>query len=218
MTERTRIVLEEQIGARKPLDAGWSKRKKLIVGVAAGSVAVAALAAGAIVHMTTRPPSLPKSATEAVAVLTSEKFDLLDEGRKRQYTAEAGRLMRDMSEEERRALFAEESNREALRILREERFDELARRFARGEAPTFNPEQFRNRRDGDGPPAFVRENMPRDREGFMEQIRSQIADTAHTKGAHEKALQTEMAKRRSQSGAGGAGGAGGGGRGGGRGG
>lgn len=205
MTEHTRIVLDEQVGGRTPLDAGWSRKKKTIVGVTAASVAVAAVTVGAVVYVLTRPPSLPKSATEAVAMLTSEKFDQLDEGRKRQYTAEAGRLMRELSDEERRALFADESNRDAMRILREERFDELARRFARGEAPTFNPEQFRNRRDGEGPPAFVRENMPRNREGFMDQLRSQIADAAHTRGAHEKALQTEMAKRRSQAGGGGGG-------------
>lgn len=118
---------------RRPIDASWSPKKKKLVGAGAGAVALVALAGGAWAYISGRPPALPTTPEQALAVMASSKFDSLDKARRSQYIAEAQRLMRGMTPEQRRALMQDEKNREAMREMREEMMDEMARRIARGE-------------------------------------------------------------------------------------
>lgn len=219
MNEHTRINLDEELAGRTPIDAGWSRKKKTIVGASAATIASAALAGGIWWSVAHRPPRLPRTADEAVALLASAKFDRLDEDRQRQYSAEAARLMRALPAEQRRALFQDESKRDAMRRLFQERLDDLARRYARGEDPPFpgGPRQGR-RGDGERRPPFNRKDMsPEDRaamrDKMVEQINEQMAQQDKTGNTQDSGLRGEMFKRRAAQG-GGRGGGGGGRRGG----
>lgn len=207
MTEHTRINLDEAISPRAPIDANWSRRKKSIVGGVVAFFAVGAVSAGVWWTMSNRPPRLPRTADEAITILASSQFDRLDEERQRQYAAEAGRLLRELSPEDRRAMFEDEANREALRKIREDRFDELVRRFARGEEMDRGPWRRGERPprpEGERPP-FNPENIsPEDRERFREMMRErineQIMTAAQSGNAQSSGLRAEMMKRRAQSG------------------
>lgn len=129
-----RIDLDAAVApSRRPIDAGWSKRRKTLVGVAAGAVAVIALGAGVWLLLDRRPPPLPTTMTEAVAVLNSPKFERLSPERRNQYTAEARRLLNELPEEERRAMRGDEDTRDAMRALFQQTFEEVVLRYARGE-------------------------------------------------------------------------------------
>lgn len=215
MTERTRINLDESISGRAPIDAAWSPRKKKIVAGLSIAMAASAALGGVWWTVATSAPRLPKTASEAVIAISSERFDRLDEARRRQYISEAARLLRDLSDEERRAMFQDEANRDVFRTLREERFDEVARAFARGERPNFGG--FGGPRDGrraeGGRPGFDPANVtPEDRAARLEQMRErmteQVASDAESGNAQEAGLRAEMNKRISRSGGGGFGGGG----------
>ncbi len=133
--EHTRYDLDAQMASlkRAPIDARWSPRKRKIVAAACALSAGGALAGGADAAWYHAPPGMPRTAQEAVAVLESGRFERMDASRRQQYAEEAGRLLRDLPDEQRRALFQDEETREALRALWEERMAYIVRRFARGE-------------------------------------------------------------------------------------
>lgn len=157
---------------RKPLDAGWSARKKRVVGAGSVAVALAAIAGGVAWAVMTRPPGLPKTAAEAVAVMSSDKYDRLDEQRQRQYASEAARLLRELPEEDRRALFADGANRDAMREVGMAMMDEMVLRFARGEEMQM-PFGRMGGRPGGGPPG---QRPPGDDQQGGEDRRAAMAD------------------------------------------
>jgi hypothetical protein len=176
-----------------------------LLGLGAGGVAGMALI-GVGVWMATRPsaPGLPHTAQEAAAVLASGRLDLLDDERRRQYMQETHRLMQELSEEERRALFEDEALRRAMRDARRDRMEEIAREYARtGELPEFPG--GRRGPGGPGGPGGEQmrerlENMTEDeRAQFREERRREMADqvtqNAATGNAQNTGLQQEMMKR-----------------------
>ena len=117
---------------RKTVDADWSKARKIAVGSIATLLAVGALCTGIYFAWDNRPIKLPRDATEAIAVINSGRLDRLSEDRQRQYFAEASRLMQDIPEEERRDYFRDEDNRDAMRQVMMEQWDNSMREIARG--------------------------------------------------------------------------------------
>lgn len=197
---------------RRPLDAGWSKRKKTIVGSSCAAGAIAALSIGAWAMSASTPPPLPRSAQEAIAVLSSDRFERMDADRRRQYAAEAQRLLASMSPEERREMMRDVENREAMRALGEELFDDAARRFARGEEM---PQPFWGggvrRTDREGPPVRMRdENAERPtpeqiaemREQMRQRMEERLAEQFRSGNAQSAGLRAEMFKRMMRSGGG----------------
>ena len=140
---------------RKAVDADWTKARKVAVGTIATMLAIGALGAGIYFAWQNRPVSLPKTAEEAVAVINSGRVDRLSADRKRQYYAEASRLMEDVPFEERRELFQDEENRDAMRQVMMEQMDNSMREIARGNV-TFEQwaqemrERWANRRPPEG--------------------------------------------------------------------
>jgi hypothetical protein len=145
---------------RRPVDADWSKRKRAAVGVAAALLAIAAVSGGGYLAWQHRPVSLPASAEEAIAVISSGRIDRLPPDRQTQYYAEAARLLRDVPREQWREVFREE-DREAIGRVFQEQMEENLRQIARGggmpEMPGFG-RPFGQRPGGDG------ERRPRDGE------------------------------------------------------
>lgn len=140
---------------RKAVDADWTKARKIAVGAAATLLAIGALGAGGYFAWQNRPVSLPKTAAEAVSVINSGRVDRLNADRKRQYYAEASRLMQDVPQEERREMFRDEESRDAMRQVMMEQMDNSMREIARGNV-TFEEwaaqmrEQWANRRPPEG--------------------------------------------------------------------
>jgi|GEM_PF-1555237 len=159
---------------RKAVDADWTKARKVAVGSVATLLAVCALGAGAYFAWDNRPVRLPKTASEAVAVINSGRVDRLSTDRKKQYFAEASRLMEDVPAEDRRDLFRDEESRDAMRQVMMEQMDTSMREIARGDV-TFEewaaqmrerwanrrpPEGQQRERDGERPEGEGEENRP----------------------------------------------------------
>jgi len=182
------------VSERKPIDSNWSKRTKKIVGSVAALLAVGAVTAGAWVMIASRPPGLPKTAEEAVAVMSSDAFDRLDGDRKKQYIAQARKLLADLPEEERRQLVREDMRREARWEMRSQMMDDFAYSLARGERPDMPMRRPRNN-DGDG----ERRERP-DPSDIPPEVRDRIADAIMTSiqsgNAQANALRGEMFQRR----------------------
>lgn len=187
---------------REGLGSGWSRRKRLVVGSVCVVVAAGALAGGVYAMIASMPPGMPETADEAVRVMGSDKFDMLDDGRKAQYAAEAGRLLAGLSDEERRELLRGRENREALRNLMMETVDENARRLARGEPVQWPGLGWGRRGDGEGRPRPPRREELTDeerrerRERFNRMVREQIS----TGNSQDSALRGEMFQRMMQGG------------------
>ncbi len=130
-----RIDLDAQMSApRRPIDAEWSKPKKIAVSSVAGVLATAGLAWGIFAFVSSRPPSMPTTAEEAVLALASQNFDRLDGERQDAIRAQAVRLLAEAPPEERQRLRDEIELTEAgQRQLREAFMENMARQFARGE-------------------------------------------------------------------------------------
>lgn len=135
MSQRIDLDAMTRPAPRKAVDADWSPRRKKITAIAAVVGGVAALGFGGWKAWSMTAPSLPSSARQAVAVINSSRFNNLDEVRKDQYLQEAGRLMREMTPEERRASREDPAFQKAMARIREERMDENAIRIARGQQP-----------------------------------------------------------------------------------
>lgn len=203
-----RYDLTDGLETRRPIDAGWSKRKKALVGGASVGLAAGALATAGVLLYNARPVGLPKTAQEAVEMMGSARFARLDEDRRAQYADEAARLIRELPQEERRAMMTDEESREALRTLREQMFDDLVRRYARGEElPRFGPPPGERRERGEGERGRWQEMSEEDRAAAMERMRSMInerLDSQMSSGnAQTGALRGEMFKRRGGGGPGG---------------
>ncbi|TVQ31355.1 MAG: hypothetical protein EA376_09595 [Phycisphaeraceae bacterium] len=200
-----RIDLDEQIeSSRRPLDATWSPKKKKIVACVCISAASLALFGGVFAAYATRTPPLPTTIDQAVAVMSSSAFDRLDPERRRQYAAEAQRLMSDLSWEERRELVSNEQAREAMRAMREEMFDDMARRIARGEQPDFSQWGPRPGAGERRPPEGERRWNPQemsdeDREAMRERMReamdNRMNEQVSSGNAQSGGLRSEMMKR-----------------------
>lgn len=214
-----RIELTEAAAPRRTLDAGWTKQQKITAGVASGVLGVAVLVFGGWTAWQNRPVSMPKTAAQAVAMVESGRIDRLDEGRRREYLAEAGRLLRDMPREEARAMFSDDESREAMMDIGMEMFDESARRFARGEGlmnlwqdmrgPRGRGGPERGERDGEGrgrgeggEPMNDEERAAR-RSERRAQMTARIQGSMQSGSAQGSALRAEFFKRMSKSGFGG---------------
>lgn len=113
----------------------WTPKRKKIAAVALCLVSFCGLGLGAWVMIRMQPPTLPQTAEEAMAVMKSAKFDRLDPSQKEEYENEANKLMANLPWEQRRELFKED--RETMEKLMERNFEEMAKKFARGEQPEF---------------------------------------------------------------------------------
>lgn len=210
--------------SRKPIDASWSPAKKRVVAIACAALATSAVGYGSWAMLSRMPPGLPKTADDALAVINSAKFDRLDAERKQQYLEETMRLVRELPEEQRRTYWRDEKNREAFRKFMEERFDDAARRFARGEElPNMFPGGPPRGPRPEGEQAQRPQLTEEERAARMEQMRSEmnkrIGEQIKSGNAQSGGLRGEMMKRGGMGGGrGGWGGRGGGGGGGGAGG
>lgn len=132
---RINIESMSKPGQRKSIDAAWTKKQKMIAAAFIGVLGIGGLGYGAISAWNNRAPALPTTVDEAIALVNSTKLDNLDPDRQEQYLNEAATLLKDLPDEERRKLFRDEKNREALDRIREQQMDEMARKFAKGEQP-----------------------------------------------------------------------------------
>lgn len=116
---------------RRPIDAGWSKTQRTLVGVTCVVVAIGAASAGGWVWWSSRPVSMPTTASEAIEVMNSARYENLSQDRKLAYTAEAMRLFRESSPEDREKFRDNEQAREAFRETMRQQMDEGIRNWAR---------------------------------------------------------------------------------------
>ncbi|TVQ59824.1 MAG: hypothetical protein EA379_09845 [Phycisphaerales bacterium] len=193
MSERPIYDLDAAMAPRKTIDANWSTKKKAIVGTLAGVLGVAAASAGIWFATQSGPLPMPGNAEEAITGMTSARFDRMSDERQSAYRAEAARLMRDMSREERRALFQNEETRAAMERLMQERMAEMVRAMARGETPEWmrgmgggRPERA-ERPEGERPAQMARPDPA--------QMRDRITSQFATGDAQTGSLMGEMFKR-----------------------
>lgn len=132
---RINIESMSKPGQRKSIDASWTKKQKMIAAAFIGVLGIGGLGYGALSAWNNRAPALPTTVDEAIALVNSNKLDNLDPDRQEQYLNEAATLLKDLPEEERRKLFRDEKNREAIDRIREQQMDEMAKKFAKGEQP-----------------------------------------------------------------------------------
>ena len=210
MSDRTVYDLDAAMTTRQTIDANWSTKKKAIVGGLAGALGVGAASAGIWFAVQSGPLPMPRDANQAIQGMASARFQKMSEERQAAYREEAGRLMRGMSPEERRAMFQNEDTRAAMERMMQQRMAEMVRAMARGETPDWmrgmpmgRPERA-ERPEGERPPmAMQRPDTNQMRDRMQSQFASGDAQTG--------ALMGEMFKR-GQRGGGGRGGWGGRGR------
>lgn len=208
MSDHRRFDLDDAVneGKRQAIDANWSARRKAIVGATAACVAAAAVGGSAWAYMQTRTPSLPRDINQALAVMSSGKLDGMAPERRAQYSEEARRILWSLSDEERRKLFEDEKNREALRALREQAFDDMAYRVARGEQIDWSQFGAPRREMTDEERERLREQRqrmqnatPEERAARMEEARNRAAEQMRqqlaTGNAQSGALRGEMMGR-----------------------
>ncbi len=131
-----RLDLSESLkgSSRKPIDASWSKPKKVAVMSVAGTLAAAGLAWGIFSFVSSRPPSMPKTAEQAVIALASNNFDKLDGERQNAIRTQAVRLLSEAPREQQQELREKiELSEEGRQQLREAFMEDMVRKFARGE-------------------------------------------------------------------------------------
>ncbi len=190
-----RINLDEQLNTgRTPIDAKWSTKTKRIVIAVSVIVAVGAISGGLWAASAFSTPGLPNTAEEALAVMASPKFDRMSSERKSAYAEQAANLLRDLPEDDRRAIFRDEETRDAMRALMQQRMADIARAVARGETPDFGG--FRG-----GPPRDrgQREEMTdEDRAERLEEMRTRMREQMNSQfqsgNAQSGALMGEMFK------------------------
>lgn len=193
--------------SRAPIDAGWSRRKRLAVGAGAIAASSLAVSLGALFMARAQPPALPKSFDEAVKVIASGALDRMDESRRQAYLEEAARLLRDQGRFDWPSRAQDDATRSALRTIREQRLDDAARRFARGEdpfaewrnrdRPQMTPEQREQMRQrfAQARDQMTPEELAERREQMRRQINEQATQALATGNAQDGALRSEMAKR-----------------------
>lgn len=216
-----RIELSETAATRRTIDASWSPRKKMLIGTLFAGVALGTLGVGGFFAWQLRPVGLPSSAEQAISTISSGRVERLDEQRRRQYLAEAGRLLRELPDEQRREMMSNVDNREALMDIRQEFFDDMIRKYARGEGFDMPWGRGGGRPRGNRPQGGEREELSdeeRDarRRERAEQMRNRLTEAFESGNAQSTALRGEFFKRiRQEGGFGGGGRPGGGGGGGG---
>ncbi len=182
---------------RKPVDADWSKAKRVAVGSVAALLAVAAVGAGGWFAWQHRPVSFPETTEQALAMVKSGRIDRLPVDRQRQWYAEAAPLLQEISREEWQTTFDEEDRRAAREIGRE-MFAESIREVARGNQTP--QEMFQNmmrgRPGGDGERRRPPEGGNREGGGEGEGDRPSRADRqAAFRGRLQNAFQNGDAQR-----------------------
>lgn len=183
---------------------------KTVVATVCVVVSAAAVGGGLWLRSGSAPLALPANADEAVAGLRSDAYGRMDDQRRRQYAFEAGKLLRErfeeMSEEERQAMREDEDLREALRAARDDMFEEMVRRAARGdgmERPQWGPPGGRQRPNPDEMTDEQREQMEERREAMRERIADQMRDMWDSGDAQSSGLRQEFFKTRMGGGGGG---------------
>jgi hypothetical protein len=191
--------LDEAINAtRQTIDAGWSPKTRRTVTIAAIVVAVGAISGGIWAAQALATPGMPRTAQEALAVLGTPKFDRMSADRKSAYAEEAGRLLRDLPEEDRRAMFRDEEQRNAMRAMMEQRMADMAKAVARGETPDFaamfgagarpprDPDRRRQREE------LTDEQREARRAEMQERMRERITESYKSGNAQNSELMGEM--------------------------
>jgi hypothetical protein len=112
-------------------DIEWTPKRKKIAAVCLCCFSLTLLGFGAWWTIANRPPQLPQTAEEALAVMNSDKYDRLNEQQKAEYADAAAKLMDQMPWEDRRKLFKD--NEKSMSEIMERKMDEMARKMARGE-------------------------------------------------------------------------------------
>lgn len=180
-------------------------KNKAVVATVCVVVSVGAIAGGLYVRSNSAPLALPVNVDEAIAGLKSDAFSRMDDQRRRQYAFEAGKLMRELSEEEREAMREDEDLREAMRAARQDMLDEMVRKMARDEGmelPAFGP-RGRGRPNPDEMTDEQREQMQERREQMRERIAEQLKDAWESGDAQSSGLRQEFFRSRAASGGGG---------------
>ena len=177
------------------------KTSKAMIGLACVVVSAGAIAGGIWLQRSQAPLAMPTSADEALDGLSSEAYQRMDDQRRRQYAFEAGRLLRDrfreMTPEEREALREDEALREALERSRQDMFDEMVRRAARGEGmerPDWGRRGGEGRPDTDEMTPEQRERMEEMRDRMRERIAEQLKSTWDSGDAQSTGLRQEFFK------------------------
>jgi hypothetical protein len=175
---------------------------KMLVGTACVVVSAGAIAGGLWLRASQAPLAMPANVDEALAGLESDAYAKMDPQRRRQYAVEAGKLMRELPEDERRRLWEQmrddEEMREAMQQARQDMFDEMIREQARsggmerpdwgrrgGDRPRFDPDEMTDEQ---------RERMEEMRERMRERIANQLKDTWDSGDAQSSGLRQEFFK------------------------
>ena len=114
----------------------WTLKTKLTVAVmmAAG---ITAVVIGGYYAWLSPPPPLPQTADDVLTMIRSARYARLPEYRQQEYLDHGRRLLRDLSPEQRRALYeragADESARQALREVRRGAMIQRAIEYARAD-------------------------------------------------------------------------------------
>ena len=180
--------------------------KKTIAAVSCVAVSAAAIVGGVWARSSSAPLALPVSADDAIAGLKSDAYARMDDQRRRQYAFEAGKLLRELTPEEREQLREDEDLREALRLARDDMFEEMVRRAARGDG--MEMPQWGQRPRGERPELTdeQRAEMEQRREQMRERIAQQLQDSWNSGDAQSSGLRQEFFKNRGRGGGGNGGG------------
>lgn len=205
---KTRYDLDA-VAARTPIDARWSARTRLLVGGASMLIAAGAVVGGLALAQSLTPPPLPKTPQEALALMSSERYASIDEGRRRQLAAEARRIILAMPEDERRSLMRDQANDKARRAIGEDWLDDAARRVARGEDVEMPFPRTGGPGQPGGPGPGAEPGDAASREARMAQMRQRMKDgmaqQLESGNAQSSGLRAEFFKGRMGPGGGGRG-------------
>jgi hypothetical protein len=165
----------------------------------AGCGAAVAIAGGMLLSAASASVRLPKTADEAVATLASGRVSDLDADRRAAWMEEARRLLRELDEEQRRALFQDEETRRTMGDLMRDRMDERARRFARGEELEWGPPGGFRPEDREAMRERFENMTEEERQALRDEMRRQAEESTREQfesgNAQSGGLQQEMFKR-----------------------
>ncbi len=189
---------------RRGIDAGWSARKKGVVSSVCVVIAAGAVFGGAYTLKASSPPEMPRTAQEALDVLSSKRFEKLSADRRTQYLEETRRLFWELSPEEREEIRADEKAREQMQEAWRRGMDDMARRMARGEEidwSQFRPPRGERRQRDEERAEPTEEERAQRRAQMRDRINEAINDQLSSGNAQSSALQSEMwSKMRGQRG------------------
>ena len=114
--DKTPFVIDE--APRQTIDASWSTKKKALVAGLSLAATAGAVLGGLSLWTLNSPPPRPTTAAEAVAFIQSGRYERLDTDRRRGYARDAANLLRDLTDEDREAILADEDLREKLGDVR----------------------------------------------------------------------------------------------------